>query len=335
MCLNSLAPQNENQLANLKVCEAQLPRDAKGGKAETFEKVCQALRPRLLKTAIRITRNREDAEDAVQDSLIRAYLHIEEFQGNSAFSTWLTRIVMNSALMINRKNRNASQVSTEDLNGPGDPGLHFQIPDHSPNPEQTFVQRERTRILRGAIRKLRPRVRAVVEVAQFHDFPIKETAKVLDISVAPAKGRFCHARAQLRKSLALRAIARPLTEPRHEFAPCVQDWFRIPGQNERSGFFDRSDPNRSPATRTSSYLPPHFRLDLMCPWCTTRHENCRDNPKSLIFSTWSGSFHSSLSCRAAAPRNHDTIKQSPETNKMLSCPVKTQKISIRRVVRFV
>ena len=103
MCLNSLAPQNENQLANLKVCEAQLPRDAKGGKAETFEKVCQALRPRLLKTAIRITRNRQDAEDAVQDSLMRAYLHIEEFQGNSAFSTWLTRIVMNSALMINRK----------------------------------------------------------------------------------------------------------------------------------------------------------------------------------------------------------------------------------------
>jgi RNA polymerase sigma-70 factor (ECF subfamily) len=91
MCLNSLAPQNENQLANLKVCEAQLPRDAKGGKVETFEKVCQALRPRLLKTAIRITRNREDAEDAVQDSLMRAYLHIEAFQGNSAFSTWLTR----------------------------------------------------------------------------------------------------------------------------------------------------------------------------------------------------------------------------------------------------
>jgi DNA-directed RNA polymerase specialized sigma24 family protein len=77
-----------------------------------------------------------------------------------------------SALMINRKNRNARQVSTEDLNGPGDPGLHFQIPDRSPNPEQAFVQRERTRILHGAIRKLRPRVRAVVEVAQFHDLPI-------------------------------------------------------------------------------------------------------------------------------------------------------------------
>jgi RNA polymerase sigma-70 factor (ECF subfamily) len=210
---NSLALQTESQFANLKVAEARLLRDSKRGTAEAFQTVCETLRPRLLKIALRITRNREDAEDAVQDSLMRAYMHIDGFQGNSAFSTWLTRILMNSALMINRKNRNARQVSTEDLNGPGELGSQFQIPDHSPNPEQTFVQRERTRILHGAIRKLRPRMRAVVEVAQFHDLPIKETAKVLDISVAAAKGRFFHARSALRKSLALRAIARTKTEP--------------------------------------------------------------------------------------------------------------------------
>jgi RNA polymerase sigma-70 factor (ECF subfamily) len=210
---NSLALQTESQFANLKVAEARLLRDSKRGKAEAFQTVCETLRPRLLKIALRITRNREDAEDAVQDSLMRAYMHIDGFQGNSAFSTWLTRILMNSALMINRKNRNARQVSTEELNRPGELGSQFQIPDHSPNPEQTFVQRERTRILHGAIRKLRPRMRAVVEVAQFHDLPIKETAKVLDISVAAAKGRFFHARSALRKSLALRAIARTKTEP--------------------------------------------------------------------------------------------------------------------------
>lgn len=210
---NCLALETESQLANLRVAEARLLRDSKRGKAEAFQTACEALRPRLLKIALRITRNREDAEDAVQDSLMRAYLHIEDFQGNSTFSTWLTRILMNSALMINRKNRNSRQVSTEDLSRPGEPGLQFQIPDLSPNPEQSFVQRERTRILHGAIRKLRPRMRAVVEVAQFHDLPIKETAKVLDISVAAAKGRFFHARVQLRKSLALRAIARTRTEP--------------------------------------------------------------------------------------------------------------------------
>lgn len=219
MRINSFAPQNENQLADVELSEARRLPDPKR-EAEAFEKVCQALRPRLLKIALRITRNREDAEDAVQDSLMRAYSHIEEFQGNSAFSTWLTRILMNSAFMINRKNRNARQVSTEDLNRPGETGLPFQFLDRSPNPEQTFVQRERIRILHRAIRKLRPGMRAVVEAAQFHDLPIKETAKVLDISVAATKSRLFHARAKLRKSFALRAIARPLTE----FAPSGQSW---------------------------------------------------------------------------------------------------------------
>jgi len=200
-CINSFAPQNENRLANLKLWEA--PRDGKRGKAGAFENVCEALRPRLLKIALRITRNREDAEDAVQDALMRTYLHIEQFRGNSAFSTWLTRILMNSALMIVRKNRSVRRVSTEDFNWSDDPGLHFQITEGSPNPEQTFIQRERIRVLHAAVRKLRPRLRAVVEVSQFHDLPIKETAKALDISVAAAKGRLFHARARLRKSLAL------------------------------------------------------------------------------------------------------------------------------------
>ena len=214
-CINSFVPQSENQLANLKLWEARLVQNAKHGKAKAFEKICQALRPRLLKIALRITRNREDAEDAVQDALMRAYLHIEEFQGNSAFSTWLTRILMNSALMLNRRNRNSRQVFTEDLSQPGEPGLQFQIPDRSPNPEQTFVQRERTKILRGAIRKLRPRVRAVVEVAHFHDLPIKEMAKALDISVAATKGRLFHARAKLRKSLRSLATGEPSASATH------------------------------------------------------------------------------------------------------------------------
>jgi RNA polymerase sigma-70 factor, ECF subfamily len=205
-CTNTFAAQNENQLA-LKLCDAALLHDAKHGKAESFEKVCQALRPRLLKIALRITRNREDAEDAVQDSLMSAYVHIGEFQGKSAFSTWLTRILMNSALMIVRKNRNVRQVSTEASSWSDGLESHFQIAGGFPNPEQTVVQHERTRVLHRAIGKLRPRLRSVIKVAQLHDLPIKETAKVLGISVAAAKGRFFHARAQLRKSVALRAIA--------------------------------------------------------------------------------------------------------------------------------
>jgi len=209
---DSLAPENTRPLIQ-NVSEARLLRDVKRGRPEAFEALCQSLTPRLFKTALRITRNREDAEDAVQDSLMRAYMHIKSFQGNSSFSTWLTRIVMNSALMIRRKNRNSRQVSADDLSRPDEPGLQLQIPDRAPNPEQRYVEHERKAVLHKAIQKLRPRMRAVVEVAQLQELPIKETAKILDISVAAAKGRFFHARAALRKSVALRAVAQVRTEP--------------------------------------------------------------------------------------------------------------------------
>jgi RNA polymerase sigma factor (sigma-70 family) len=207
---NSLAL---DQPANHTISEARLLSDAKRGEPEAFEALCQTLRPRLLKIAIRITRNREDAEDAVQDSMMRAFVHLSDFHGNSSFSTWLTRIVMNSALMINRKNRSARQISADELPPAGQPGLHFQIPDRAPSPEQTYVLRERRTILHSAIRRLRPRMRAIIEMAQFQELPIKETAKILDISVAAAKGRFFHARAALRKSVALRAAVQARTEP--------------------------------------------------------------------------------------------------------------------------
>ena len=210
---NSLVSESGANLATQNLSERLLLREARRGRPEAFEALCQSLTPRLMKIALRITRNKEDAEDAVQDSLMRALMHINTFQGNSSFSTWLTRIVMNSALMIRRKNRGGRHISSDDIARPGEPALHLQIPDDSPNPEQRYVERERTTILHAAIRKLRPRIRAVVEVAQFRELPLKETAKVLDISVAAAKGRFFHARAALRKSAALRAVVQARTEP--------------------------------------------------------------------------------------------------------------------------
>jgi RNA polymerase sigma factor (sigma-70 family) len=213
---NSLA-LDKSQPPNYTISEARLLSDAKRGEPEAFEALCHTLRPRLLNIALRITRNREDAEDAVQDSMMRAFVHLNDFHGNSSFSTWLTRIVMNSALMINRKNRSARQISADELPPAGEPGLHFQIPDRAPNPEQTYVQRERSTILHSAIRRLRPRIRAVIEMAQFQELPIKETAKILDISVAAAKARFFHARAALRKSVALCAAVQAGTR-------CINFW---------------------------------------------------------------------------------------------------------------
>ena len=209
--MNSLAPAGDGIHERLPVqqqSEAHLLEEAKRGRAQAFEKLCEGNTAQLFKTALRVTRNPQDAEDAVQDSLMRAFANIKDFQGRSSFSTWLTRIVINSALMIRRKNANAREVSTDEPRSSGEEAsLPRQRPDPAPNPEQNSVERERKRILRQAIASLRPNLRAVVEIGHLQELSIKETARILDISVAAAKGRFFHVRAVLRKSATLRAVA--------------------------------------------------------------------------------------------------------------------------------
>ena len=110
---------------------------------------------RLLTTALSITRNREDAEDALQDCLMRAYVRINDFRGASSFATWLTRIAINSALMVRRKNR-GTYICINDMTEPGESRSNVDILHTAPDPEQTFVAQERKRALREAISTLQP-----------------------------------------------------------------------------------------------------------------------------------------------------------------------------------
>jgi RNA polymerase sigma-70 factor (ECF subfamily) len=186
--------------------EQTLVADAKRGQREALDLLWENSAPKVLRVLYRITRNREDAEDALQESLLRAFLHLKEFDGRSSFCTWLTRIAINSALMARRKNRKEREVSLDDLDSDGKDWLVGQVADHSPNPEQMYARREEGRILNKAIRTLRPRIREAVQLSHLQELSMKETAKSLGISVAAAKGRLFHARTALRKSRRLRNI---------------------------------------------------------------------------------------------------------------------------------
>jgi RNA polymerase sigma factor (sigma-70 family) len=189
--------------------EERLVAAAKEGRAAAFEELCKPLGKTLLPRIYRITKNREDAEDALQDSFLRAFLHIRDFSGRSRFSTWLTRIAMNSALMILRKRRNCLEVSlTED----GSQAC-WDVPDGLPSPEKSCAQREREEILHSAVETLRPSIRRVVQLRQLQERSIKETASVLDISVGAAKARLFQARSALRRSSVLRGIAQASKKP--------------------------------------------------------------------------------------------------------------------------
>ena len=180
--------------------EKRLVVAAQRGSREAFAELCQPWAKVILQKVQRITRNREDAEDALQDSLLRAFVHIKDFDGRSKFSTWLTRIAINSALMLLRKRHHSAEFSLSDEESV------WEASDQLPNPEILYAQRERESILLAAIENLRPRIRQVLE-RRLQEESLTETAQILDISVGAAKARLFHARAALRNSPGLRAIA--------------------------------------------------------------------------------------------------------------------------------
>jgi RNA polymerase sigma factor (sigma-70 family) len=186
--------------------EASLVAAAKSGENEALDALCQAHAPRLFRAVQRITRNREDAEDAVQDSFLNALRHIKSFDGWSTFSTWLTRIGINSALMILRKKRNSREIS---VYGSTEDEPTWEVPDSAPNPERRYAERERDRFLRSALQLLSPRIRRALELHTLQDNSVGETALQLGISVSAAKARVFRAKAVLRKSKVLRKINEP------------------------------------------------------------------------------------------------------------------------------
>jgi RNA polymerase sigma factor (sigma-70 family) len=208
---------NRKKKAGYAVSESREPAEkslveaAKGGQSTAFATLCERYAQQLHRAAHRITRSREDAEDAVQDALLRAFVHLQDFDGRSSFATWLTRIAINSALMILRKKRTSLEMAMESADDFGADGLSYKIADRMPNPERRYAQSEEERILKKAIRTLRPTLRKVVEIHQLQELSMRETAQATGISVAAAKGRLFHAKAALRKSSILKLMYQPRT----------------------------------------------------------------------------------------------------------------------------
>ena len=172
---------------------------AKNEHSTGFATLSDQYREQLFRAAHRITRSHEDAEDAVQNTLLRAFVHMGEFEGRSNFGTWLTRISINSALMILRRKRAMRETAMGDNNDFCD-GLRYEITDHAPNPETRYAQTEELRILRTAIQRLRPNLRVVVQI-HLKGRSMREAAETLGISLSAAKGRLFHAKKALRRSL--------------------------------------------------------------------------------------------------------------------------------------
>jgi len=198
---------NSNVASNLEDwSEARLIAAAKSGHGAAFGVLCERHAEMILRVTFRITRNREDAQDAVQDSFMSAFVHLTNFDQRSRFATWLTRIAINSALGQLRKKHGIREIPIDEPSRAPEFWPHLEITEHAPNPEENYGLQERRKIVATAIGRLRPRSRKVVEVHQLGGFSVKETAQILGISMAAAKARMFHARAALRRMPMLRSV---------------------------------------------------------------------------------------------------------------------------------
>jgi RNA polymerase sigma-70 factor (ECF subfamily) len=181
-------------------CDVYLVAAAKDGDHQAYAELCRRHSKQILRKVLRITHNIADAEDTLQEALLKAYIHIGGFEGRSAFSSWLTRIAVNSALMLLRKKRSQPVYSFES----GPEADDFKLPEHtetSHNPEESCIQNALENELAQAIRYLPPTLRVVMQIRYREDASVAQIAKRLGISEPAVKSRLFRARSQIRRHL--------------------------------------------------------------------------------------------------------------------------------------
>lgn len=181
--------------------DAALVCGAQSGNRSAWNQLLDRYSTKIFRRIYRITRCRPDAEDALQDALLNAFTHLNRFEGRSSFASWLTRIAINSALMILRR-RHRLILTIDDPHPEFAAGHPFEISDPGGDPESSYQQRERNAVLRSAVRRLPPKLRAVVELRYASDYSVDEVAALMGISISATKSRLSRARSFLRRSLA-------------------------------------------------------------------------------------------------------------------------------------
>ena len=174
---------------------------ARNGDNAAFNVLAAKYRLRILKTVGHITGSVDDAEDVTQEALMKAFVNIGGFRGTCSFSTWLTRIAINQALMWKRRPIQRAEVSWS--NGPDldEPGFVPEFADKRPNPEECYRAQEQAHIFVAASKALKPVMQQALELCDLNDSSMKDLAQIQGTSLCAAKSRLYRGRKQIRARL--------------------------------------------------------------------------------------------------------------------------------------
>jgi RNA polymerase sigma-70 factor, ECF subfamily len=177
--------------------EAALLESARAGDSTAFECLVMPHWDALLRVTQRILRNREDAEDAVQTAFLDAFRHLNGFRGHSRFSSWLTRIAMNAALMRLRVSRRKRETSLDEVADADGAQSKLHPVETRLNPEQAYLSKEGRVLLQKGLKKLGPLYMEVLHLRSEQELSVKEAARILGLPVGTVKARLHRARTKL------------------------------------------------------------------------------------------------------------------------------------------
>ncbi len=181
--------------------ESTLVAQAREGDTVAFSELVRRYQSKIFRLAQHITQNREDAEDVLQETFLKAYEHLDQFQGNSKFYTWIVRIAVNQALMKLRRRKTDRSVSLDETIDTGEDNIVREIAAWGEDPEERFSREELGEILNSAVQGLEPPYRSVFVLRDIEDLSTEETADALGLSIPAVKSRLLRARLQLREKL--------------------------------------------------------------------------------------------------------------------------------------
>ena len=181
--------------------ESALVTQAREGDTTAFGELVRRYEGKIFRLAQHVTQNREDAEDVLQETFMKAYEHLEQFKGDSKFYTWIVRIAVNQALMKLRRRKTDKSVSLDETIDTGEDTVVREIAAWGENPEQQLSREELGGILDSAIQGLEPLYRSVFVLRDIEELSTEETAEALGLSVPAVKSRLLRARLQLREKL--------------------------------------------------------------------------------------------------------------------------------------
>jgi len=180
--------------------DSHLVERARQGDIGAFESLIEPYLEKLFKSIWKITRNREDAEDSMQETLLKAFTHLDQFRGASRFSTWLITIGVNQALMsLRSKRKNIVPIDDNESSSTAPPSSY--LPEPRLNPEQRYRNTEWAEVLDRVIQTLPSPFRTVFELRYVHELSNEQAAMALGISIAAVKTRALRARRHIGRRL--------------------------------------------------------------------------------------------------------------------------------------